>query len=502
MGSEEAFHQNVQDIFFDYDSYDLRPDAQAAIAQAASYLAAHPGIQVVIGGYCDDRGSAEYNLALGENRANAARTALVSAGVAASRLRVISYGKEKQFCTEETESCWQQNRRAQFSTRSLTLREAVQPAQPIPRRGLDRLESRAGLVAMSKNMFASHLLIAPRASSPRLRFPARRIAALAICALLLSAAPAFAAVNKDMVQLQTQIQHLQDAVARLQQSNDERMGVMKDLVQQSADSVNKMSVTLDTLQKQMQAQQEAQSGKIDQVSGQIQSLNDSLDEIKARIEPPREAHPGRSEPAAVHERQHAERFSSPAAESSPPDTRQLQQPLAPSPAAHGGRKESPPPDVPASRIAAHSATAEAAAPPPADELYKTALGDYMAAKYALAASEFGDVVKNYPDNPLSGNAYYYQAEIDYRGGHYPAAVKAYDSVLEQYPDSNKVPVSHLHKGMALIALNQKDAGVREFRTPHPALPQLTGGHAGAQQTQRHGRPSNTRTTGRPTAPPE
>jgi peptidoglycan-associated lipoprotein len=115
MGSEAAFHQNVQDVFFDYDSYDLRPDASSSVAQAASYLAAHPAIKVVIGGYCDDRGSAEYNLALGENRANAARTALVSAGVSGSRLRVISYGKEKQFCTEENESCWQQNRRAQFS---------------------------------------------------------------------------------------------------------------------------------------------------------------------------------------------------------------------------------------------------------------------------------------------------------------------------------------------------------------------------------------------------
>ncbi len=115
MGSEAAFHQNVQDVFFDYDSYDLRPDAVSAASKAASYLAAHPAIKVVIGGYCDDRGSAEYNLALGENRANAARSALVSAGVPASRLRVISYGKEKQFCTEENESCWQQNRRSQFS---------------------------------------------------------------------------------------------------------------------------------------------------------------------------------------------------------------------------------------------------------------------------------------------------------------------------------------------------------------------------------------------------
>ena len=115
MGSDAAFHQNVQDAFFDYDSYELRPDAQTAVAQAASYLSAHPAIRVVIGGYCDERGSAEYNLALGENRANSAKTALVSAGVPAARLRVISYGKEKQFCTESTESCWQQNRRAQFS---------------------------------------------------------------------------------------------------------------------------------------------------------------------------------------------------------------------------------------------------------------------------------------------------------------------------------------------------------------------------------------------------
>jgi peptidoglycan-associated lipoprotein len=115
MGTDEAFHQHVQDAFFDYDSYELRPDAQTATAAAASYLAAHPAIRVVIGGYADDRGSAEYNLALGENRANAARTALVNAGVAPGRLRVISYGKEKQFCTEENETCWQQNRRAQFS---------------------------------------------------------------------------------------------------------------------------------------------------------------------------------------------------------------------------------------------------------------------------------------------------------------------------------------------------------------------------------------------------
>jgi peptidoglycan-associated lipoprotein len=102
MGSEAIFHQNVPDIFFDYDSATLRPEGEATAAKAASYLVSHPDIRIVIGGYCDDRGSAEYNLALGENRANAAKTALVTAGVAPNRIRVVSYGKEKQFCTEET----------------------------------------------------------------------------------------------------------------------------------------------------------------------------------------------------------------------------------------------------------------------------------------------------------------------------------------------------------------------------------------------------------------
>jgi peptidoglycan-associated lipoprotein len=85
------------------------------VTAAAAYLNANPNIKVLIGGYCDDRGSAEFNITLGENRANAAKQALVAAGVPASRVRVVSYGKERQFCTEETESCWQQNRRDQFS---------------------------------------------------------------------------------------------------------------------------------------------------------------------------------------------------------------------------------------------------------------------------------------------------------------------------------------------------------------------------------------------------
>ena len=115
MSAEEEFRANVHDIFFDYDTADIRGDAQSTLSQDAAYLNSHPTVKVVLGGYCDERGSNEYNLALGQNRAEAARNALVNAGVAATRLRVISYGKEKPFCSESTEECWQQNRRAGFA---------------------------------------------------------------------------------------------------------------------------------------------------------------------------------------------------------------------------------------------------------------------------------------------------------------------------------------------------------------------------------------------------
>jgi len=115
MSAEEEFKANVHDIFFDYDTADVRGDAQSTLSQDAAYFNSHPNVKVVIGGYCDERGSNEYNLALGQSRAEAARNALVNAGVAANRIRVISYGKEKPFCSESTEECWQQNRRAGFT---------------------------------------------------------------------------------------------------------------------------------------------------------------------------------------------------------------------------------------------------------------------------------------------------------------------------------------------------------------------------------------------------
>ena len=115
MSAEEEFKANVQDIFFDYDTDAIRTDAQATLSKDASYLVCHPNVKIVIGGYCDERGSDEYNLALGQRRADSAKNALVTGGRGGNAIRVISYGKEKPFCTESDESCWQQNRRAGFT---------------------------------------------------------------------------------------------------------------------------------------------------------------------------------------------------------------------------------------------------------------------------------------------------------------------------------------------------------------------------------------------------
>lgn len=111
---DQIFAQALTDVFFDYDKSDLRPEAQQMLARAAQVIAAHPNWTVRIEGNCDERGSTEYNLALGERRASAAQQALVQGGVNASQLKTISYGKEKPVCTESTEDCWQKNRRDHF----------------------------------------------------------------------------------------------------------------------------------------------------------------------------------------------------------------------------------------------------------------------------------------------------------------------------------------------------------------------------------------------------
>ena len=111
---EELFAQSVKDVYFDYDKSDLRGDQQSSIQADVAFLNQHGNVNVLIEGHCDERGSTEYNLALGDSRANAVKNALTAGGVNASRIKTISYGKEKPFCTESNEACWQQNRRGHF----------------------------------------------------------------------------------------------------------------------------------------------------------------------------------------------------------------------------------------------------------------------------------------------------------------------------------------------------------------------------------------------------
>jgi len=112
---EEEFKANVLDVYFDYDSYEVRQEDLETLARNAAYLNTRPNINITVGGFCDERGSNEYNLALGQNRAHATKNALVNIGIAASRIRVVSFGKEKSYCAVSNEDCWQKNRRVSFS---------------------------------------------------------------------------------------------------------------------------------------------------------------------------------------------------------------------------------------------------------------------------------------------------------------------------------------------------------------------------------------------------
>lgn len=111
---EELFAQNIRDALFDFDKYDIRADAREALTRNAEFWQQYPQVRFLIEGHCDERGTNEYNLGLGEHRAQAAKNFLVSLGIAADRIQTVSYGEERPVCQESNETCWQQNRRAHF----------------------------------------------------------------------------------------------------------------------------------------------------------------------------------------------------------------------------------------------------------------------------------------------------------------------------------------------------------------------------------------------------
>ncbi len=235
--------------------------------------------------------------------------------------------------------------------------------------------------------------------------------------LLLAIAPAWG-VNKETIQLQTQVQQLQEQMTAMQRSFDERMGVMKNLVEQDTDAVNKVAAALNNLQATLQKQQGDSSTHVDQLSGQIQSLNDSLDELKARL-------------AKVSKQLE--------------DLQATQQSQAAQTAQQQAQQQ-----------------AQAQAPPP-DVLYNNALRDYNGAKNDLATQEFSDYIKFYPNTDLAGNCYFYLGEIQFRQANYQQAAQSYDQVLQNFPTGTKVASAQLKKGFALIELGKQEDGVQELR---------------------------------------
>jgi tol-pal system protein YbgF len=235
----------------------------------------------------------------------------------------------------------------------------------------------------------------------------------AVAALWLAAAPAWG-VSKEIIQLQTQVDTLQQQMTHMQQSFDERMGVMKNLLDQNTDTINKAASAMTALQNALQKQQSESGSHVDQLSGQIQALNDTLDELKARL-------------AKVSKQLE--------------DMQSAQQNMAAQQAQQQQQAQVPPPDV----------------------LYNNALRDYQAGKNDLAVQEFGDYVKNYPNTDLAGNCYFYLADIQFKQGNYQQAVKTYDQVLQNFPDGNKAATAELKKGMALLELGKQDDGVAALR---------------------------------------
>ena len=230
-------------------------------------------------------------------------------------------------------------------------------------------------------------------------------------------APAYGA-NKDIVELQTQVTQLQQQMTQMKQSFDERMGIMRNLLEQNTDATNKVTTAINSLQASINKQQQDRSGQGDQLSGQIQALNDTMDELKVRL----------TKLSKQLE-----------------DMQTAQQSMAAQQAQ-----------------AQQQAQAIAQAPAP-DVLYNNALRDYNGAKNDLAIQEFNDYIKFYPNTDLAGNAYFYLAEIQFKAGDYQKAVPNYDLVLQNFPSGNKAAAAQLKKGFALLELGKEDEGTQELK---------------------------------------
>ena len=256
----------------------------------------------------------------------------------------------------------------------------------------------------------------------------KRSIALLTFWLAATALPGFA-VDKEVIQIQQSVALLQGMVRELQRSFDERMAVLRTLVEQSADRQGQFPAAVAELQQAL-----GNAGaKVDNLGSQMQGLQSSLDELRARLDK-------LSQQVAKME-----------------TSFQTLSPMS----------------------GAGFAGEGAGIPPAPDVLYNSALRDYTGGNYPLALQEFTDYLRYYPNTPLASNAQFYIGDIYYQQGQFEKAIQEYDKAIEQYPNGTKTAAAQLKKGFGLINLNLRTQGMRELssliqrfpNTPEAALAQ-------------------------------
>jgi tol-pal system protein YbgF len=262
--------------------------------------------------------------------------------------------------------------------------------------------------------------------------------ASAIAGSLIGPKPVMA-VAREIIELQRDVTTLLQGQKDIQTQMTQDHTVQKTLIEQSSDTVNKLNTTMSSLQKSVQDVQANSGTRLDTMSTQVQGLSDNLEEIKSRL--------GKVNQQLVDLQNSVQNIDARLAGGNPTG--------APGGAPSGGGGSPSP--------APGAASAPIGPPPSADTLYNNGLRDITSGKYDLARSEFVDYLKFYSDTDLASNAQFYLGEIAYSQRQYEQAVSEYDKVISNFPKSFKLAPAHLKKGMALLELNQKTAGVRELR---------------------------------------
>ncbi|HME12498.1 MAG TPA: tol-pal system protein YbgF [Candidatus Acidoferrum sp.] len=240
------------------------------------------------------------------------------------------------------------------------------------------------------------------------------------------------AVSREIIDLQHDVSSLLQGQKDLATQMTQDHTVMKTLVEQSNDNVGKLNATMSAVQKSVQDVQANSGARLDTMSTQVQSLSDNLEEIKSRL--------GKLNQQLVDLQNTAQGIDSKISGGAPSS-------------APGGN----------ATVTPNAAAGPSGPAPSADTLYSNGLRDITSGKYDLARSEFQDYLKYYGDTDLASNAQFYLGEIAFSQKQYDQAVAEYDKVLTNYPKSFKLAPAHLKKGFALIAVGQKQAGIKELR---------------------------------------